>query len=80
MDPGLVIWNEFWLETVMVICLDSQMEFWFNVQQKDVSQFTRQVRGRVTCGLGGLVGLVDDRLLRGVETKVIGSFLPRCPH
>ena len=49
-------------------------------QQKDISRSTRRVWGQVMCGLGGLVGLVDGRLLRGVVTKVVGSFLPRRPH
>ena len=49
-------------------------------QRKDVSRSIRRVRRRVMCGLGVLVGLVDGRLLRDVETKVAGSFLPRQPH
>ena len=77
MDPGWVIWNEFRLETVMVRCLNDQMEFLLGIQQKDVSWSTRPVQGKLMCGLGVLVGLMDVRLLRGVKTKVAGSFLLR---
>ena len=80
MDPGWVIWNEFWLETVMVRCSDNQIEFWLGSQIKDVSRYTRQVRGRVMCGLGVFVGFVGGRLLRGVKTKVVGSCVPILPH
>ena len=80
MYPGLVILKEFWLENMMVRCSGDQMDFWLGGQQKDVPRSIRRVRGQVMCGLGVLVGLVDRRLLRGVETKVAGSFLPRRPH
>ena len=29
--------------------------------------------------IGDLIGLVDGRMLRGVETKVVGSHTLRCP-
>ena len=80
MDPGLVIWNEFWSETMMVRCSASHMKFLFGHQQKDVYRSMRRVRGWVIRGLGVLVGLMDGRLLRGVKTKYVGSFLPRHPH
>ena len=72
MDPVLVVLKEFWLETVMVRCSGDRMDFWLGGQQKDVSRSIRQVWGRVMCGLGVLVGLMDGRLLRDVETKVSG--------
>ena len=78
--PGLVITNEFWLETLMVRCSGNQMDFWLCGQQKNVSWFIRRVQGKVMCGLVVLVGLVDVRLLRGVKTKVAGNFLPRRPY
>ena len=53
--------------------IGAQMEFWFGGQEKDVAQSTRQVQSWVMCWLGVLVGLVDGRMLRGLETKVVGS-------
>ena len=64
----------------MVRCSDIQMEFLLVGQQKDVSRSIRRVRDQVMCGLVGLVGLVEGRLLRGVKTKVIDSLLPIRPH
>ena len=52
MDPGWVIWEEFWLETVMVRCPGDQVEFLLGGQQKGVTRSTRQVRGQGMCGLG----------------------------
>ena len=80
MDPDLVILNEFWLENIMVRCFRDNMDFGLGGQRKDVSRSIRQVQGRVMRGLGVLVGLVDGRLLRGVENKVAGSFLLRRPY
>ena len=73
-------WNEFWLKTVMVRCSDDQMDFWLGCQQKYVFWSTRCVWGQVMCGLGVLVGLVEGRLSRGVETKVVGSYIPIRPQ
>ena len=36
--------------------------------------------GRVMCGLGVFVRLVDNRLLRDIKTKVAVSFLLRRPY
>ena len=80
MNPGLVILKEFCLETVMMRCLDDRMDFWLGGQQKDASRSIRRVRGRLMCGLGVLVGLVDDRMLRGAKIKVARTFLPRRPR
>ena len=80
MDPSMVILKKFWLENMMVRCSGDQMDFWLGGQQKDVPRSIRRVRGQVMCGLGVFVGLVDGRLLRDVETKVAGSFLPRRQH
>ena len=75
-----MIWKEFWLENVMVRCSGDHMEFWLGIQQNDVAWSTRRVRGQVMCGSGVLVGLVDSRVLKGVETKVVGSCAPRRPR
>ena len=91
-----MIWKDFWLEIlngprlrdlegflvgiIMVRCLGDQIEFWLGSQENDVARSTRQVRGRVMCGLGVLAGLVDDRVLRDVKTKVFGSCAPRNLH
>ena len=80
MDPGLAVLKDFWLETVVVRCSCDHMDFWLGGQEKDTSRSIRQVRGRVMCGLGVLVALVDGRLLRGVKTKVAGACLPRRPY
>ena len=56
------------------------MDFLLGGQQKYVSRSTRQVLGQVMCELGGLVGLADRRLLRGIKTKVAGSFLTIHPY
>ena len=77
MDPVLVILKEFWLEIVILRCSGNHMDFWLGGQKKDVSRSIRQVQGQVMCGLGVLVGLLDGRLLRGAETEVAHSFLPR---
>ena len=70
MDPSGVVLNKIWLKTGGS---DDQMKFCLGGQQKDVSRSTRQVWGRVVWGV--LMGLVDSKLLRVVETKVSGSFL-----
>ena len=47
------------------------------------SLFTRTIRrllGRVVCGMGDLVGVMDGRLLGDIDTKVAGLFLPRRLH
>ena len=80
MVPGWVFWDNFWWETMMAGCSGDQMYFLLGVQQKDVAWSTKQVHGLVMCELGVLVGLVDDRLLRGVKTKVVGSCALRYPH
>ena len=65
---------------MMVRCADDQMGVWLGGEKNDVSQSTRQVRGWMMCGLGVLVGLMGSRMLRGVETKAVGSCVPRLPH
>ena len=76
MDPCWVIWKNFWLENLMVRCSGDQTEFWLGGQKKDAARSTRRVWGQVMCELDVLVGLVDGRVLRGVETKVVGSCAP----
>ena len=80
MNPSWVIWEKSCLETVIVSCSGDQIEFGLGGQKKDISRSTRRVRGQLMCGLGVLVGLVDVRVLIGVETKVVDSCASRFPH
>ena len=75
-----MVLKKFGLETVIVRCLGDQLDFWLGSQQKNVSWSIIRVWGQVMCGLGVLVGLMDERFLRDVKTNVAGRFLPRRPH
>ena len=79
-DPGSVKLKEIWFGIMMVRCSGNQMEVWLDGQQRILTRAIRQLQGRVMCELGDLVSLTDGRLLSYAETKVAGSFLPRCLH
>ena len=46
MEPGWVIWKDFWSEIVMARCSGDQVEFWLGSQKKDVAWLNRQVQVR----------------------------------
>ena len=73
MYPSSVILEEFWLETVRVMCLCHQMEVWSGDNERHVARSIRWVRDGVMCEGGCVLGLADRRVLRGAETKVAGS-------
>ena len=51
MDPGWVVWNNFWSENVTVRCSCDQMDFWSGGQENDVARSNGLVRGQQMCGL-----------------------------
>ena len=93
MDPSSVIWKDVWSEILNETWLDDLEGLLVGYWDGEVlGQSNRVLVGRlakerglvhhtgpgsgnewVTC----LMGLVDDRVLRGVETKVVGSCEPR---
>ena len=56
MDPGWLIWKDFWLEIVMVSRSGDQMEVWLNGHKKislDQMDGFGECADRVLCGISG---------------------------